>query len=80
LAELFSFLGVRGIDRHTGTQIDRYTGSKLSSYDCFIFSKAGKWANPSDKVCIMIDVAIPSERNVMKQEAEEDLKCNNLRT
>jgi hypothetical protein len=31
-----------------------------------------------DKICLLIDVAIPSDRNVMQKESEKKLKYKNL--
>jgi hypothetical protein len=31
-----------------------------------------------DKICLLIDVAIPSDRNVIQKESEKKLKYNNL--
>jgi hypothetical protein len=31
-----------------------------------------------DKICLLIDVAIPSDRNVMQKESENKLKHKNL--
>jgi cytochrome b subunit of formate dehydrogenase len=31
-----------------------------------------------DKICLLIDVAIPSDRNIIKKESEKKLKYNNL--
>jgi hypothetical protein len=31
-----------------------------------------------DKICLLIDVAIPSDRNVVKKESEKKLKYKNL--
>jgi hypothetical protein len=31
-----------------------------------------------DKTCLLIDVAIPSDKNVIQKEAEKKLKCKNL--
>jgi hypothetical protein len=36
--------------------------------------------NKKDKICLMIDVAIPSDRNVVKKEAEMELKYKNFST
>jgi hypothetical protein len=34
--------------------------------------------NKKDKTCLLIDVAIPSEKNVIQKEAEKELKYKNL--
>jgi hypothetical protein len=34
--------------------------------------------NKKDKICLLIDVAIPSDRNVIQKESEKKLKYNNL--
>jgi hypothetical protein len=34
--------------------------------------------NKKDKTCLLIDVAIPSDKNVMQKEAENKLKYKNL--
>jgi hypothetical protein len=34
--------------------------------------------NKKDKTCLLIDVAIPSEKNVIQKEAEKKLKYKNL--
>jgi hypothetical protein len=34
--------------------------------------------NKKDKICLLIDVAIPSDRNVVNKEAEKKLKYKNL--
>jgi hypothetical protein len=34
--------------------------------------------NKKDKICLLIDVAIPSDRNVMQKESEKKLKYKNL--
>jgi hypothetical protein len=34
--------------------------------------------NKKDKTCLLIDVAIPSDKNVIKKEAEKKLKYKNL--
>jgi hypothetical protein len=34
--------------------------------------------NKKDKTCLLIDVAIPSDKNVIQKEAENKLKCKNL--
>jgi hypothetical protein len=34
--------------------------------------------NKKDKTCLLIDVAIPSDKNVIQKEAENKLKYNNL--
>jgi hypothetical protein len=34
--------------------------------------------NMKDKTCLLIDVAIPSDKNVIQKEAENKLKYNNL--
>jgi hypothetical protein len=34
--------------------------------------------NMKDKICLLIDVAIPSDRNVIKTESEKKLKYKNL--
>jgi hypothetical protein len=31
-----------------------------------------------DKTCLLVDVAIPSDKNVIQKEAEKKLKYNNL--
>jgi hypothetical protein len=33
-----------------------------------------------DKICLLIDVAIPSDRNVIQKESEKKLKYKNLST
>jgi uncharacterized protein (DUF1499 family) len=34
--------------------------------------------NMKDKICLLIDVAIPSDRNVIQMESEKKLKYKNL--
>jgi hypothetical protein len=34
--------------------------------------------NQKDKTCLLIDVAIPSDKNVIQKEAEKKLKYKNL--
>jgi len=34
--------------------------------------------NKNDKTCLLIDVAIPSDKNVIQKEAEKKLKYTNL--
>jgi hypothetical protein len=34
--------------------------------------------NKKDKTCLLIDVAIPSDKNVIQKEAEKKLKYKNL--
>jgi fructose-1,6-bisphosphatase/sedoheptulose 1,7-bisphosphatase-like protein len=34
--------------------------------------------NKKDKTCLLIDVTIPSDKNVLQKEAEKKLKCKNL--
>jgi hypothetical protein len=34
--------------------------------------------NMKDKICLLIDVAIPSDRNVIKKESEKKLKYKNI--
>jgi hypothetical protein len=34
--------------------------------------------NKKDKICLLIDVAIPSDRNVIQEESEKELKYKNL--
>jgi hypothetical protein len=34
--------------------------------------------NKKDKICLLIDVAIPSDKNVIQKEAEKKLKYTNL--
>jgi hypothetical protein len=34
--------------------------------------------NMKDKICLLIDVAIPSDRNVIQKESEKKLKYKNL--
>jgi hypothetical protein len=34
--------------------------------------------NKKDKICLLIDVAIPSDRNVIQKEPEKKLKYKNL--
>jgi hypothetical protein len=34
--------------------------------------------NMKDKICLLIDVAIPSDRNVIQKESEKKLKHKNL--
>jgi hypothetical protein len=34
--------------------------------------------NMKDKICLLIDVAIPSDRNVIQKETENKLKYENL--
>jgi hypothetical protein len=34
--------------------------------------------NKMDKTCLLIDVAIPSDKNVIKKEAQNKLKYKNL--
>jgi hypothetical protein len=36
--------------------------------------------NKTDKICLLADVAIPSDSNVIQNEAEENLKHKNLST
>jgi hypothetical protein len=36
--------------------------------------------NMTDKICLLIDVAIPSDRNVIQKESEKKLKYKNLST
>jgi hypothetical protein len=36
--------------------------------------------NKKDKICLLIDVAIPSDRNVIEKESENKLKYKNLST
>jgi hypothetical protein len=34
--------------------------------------------NKKDKICLLIDVAIPSDRNVIQKDSEKKLKYKNL--
>jgi hypothetical protein len=34
--------------------------------------------NRTDKLCLLLDVAIPSDRNVIQREAEKKLKYTNV--
>jgi hypothetical protein len=34
--------------------------------------------NKKDKTCLLIDVAIPSDKNIIQKEAEKKLKYKNL--
>jgi hypothetical protein len=34
--------------------------------------------NKKDRTCLLVDVAIPSDRNVIQKEAEKKLKYKNL--
>jgi hypothetical protein len=34
--------------------------------------------NRKDRICLLIDVAIPSDKNVIQKESEKKLKCKNL--
>jgi hypothetical protein len=36
--------------------------------------------NKADKMCLLIDVAIPSDRNVIQKAVEKKLKCKNVNT
>jgi hypothetical protein len=36
--------------------------------------------NKKDKTCLLIDVAIPSDKNIIQKEAEKKLKYKNLST
>jgi hypothetical protein len=38
------------------------------------------WHNMKDKICLLINVAIPSDRNVIQKESEKKLKYKNLST
>jgi hypothetical protein len=37
-----------------------------------------RFKNKKDKVCVLIDAAIPSDRNIIQKESEKKLKYRNL--
>jgi hypothetical protein len=55
--------------RDQGVQTDREVLAKRS--DMIIKYK-------EERICLLIDVVLPSDRNIIEKEAEKKLKCKNL--
>jgi hypothetical protein len=62
-------------DRQTNRQTDRQTDREVTANKPDMIGK-----NNKEKTCILIDVAIPADRNVTQKEAEKKLKYKSLCT